>query len=93
MRRMGTPTQPVKKPHQHHVWQEYLRSWADADGAVFCLQDGRVFSTGAAVLGVGKDEPSPHGHEPSVVPLDVLPPRVHVKKSLRSRCGLNECVS
>lgn len=55
MPRMGTPTRPVKKPHQHHVWQEYLRSWADADGAVFCLQNGRVFRTGTAVLGVGKE--------------------------------------
>jgi Protein of unknown function (DUF4238) len=55
MPRMGTSTQPVKKPHQHHVWQEYLQSWADADGAVFCLQSGRVFSTGTAVLGVGKE--------------------------------------
>jgi uncharacterized protein DUF4238 len=52
---MEAPTQPVKKPHQHHVWQEYLRSWADANGAVFCLQSGRVFFTGTAVLGVGKE--------------------------------------
>jgi hypothetical protein len=55
MARMQGPTQPVKKPQQHHVWQQYLRSWADADGAVFCLQNGRVFTTGTAVLGVGKD--------------------------------------
>lgn len=57
MVRMEKPTPPVKKPHQHHVWQEYLRSWANPDGAVFCLQmqSGRVFPTGTAVLGVDKN--------------------------------------
>lgn len=55
MPHMGKPTKPVKKSQQHHVWQEYLRSWANPDGAVFCLQSGRVFPTGTAVLGVDKN--------------------------------------
>jgi hypothetical protein len=45
---------PVKKPRQHFVWQEYLRSWSTA-GKLYCLQNGRVFATGTAVLGVGTD--------------------------------------
>lgn len=45
----------VKKPRQHHVWQEYLRSWAGPDGRVFCLQNGRVFPSGTTVLGMEID--------------------------------------
>jgi hypothetical protein len=45
---------PVKKPHQHHVWQQYLRAWS-VDGAVYCLQDGRIFCTGTPVLGMKTD--------------------------------------
>jgi hypothetical protein len=45
---------PGKKPHQHHVWQQYLRAWS-VDGAVYCLQDDRIFRTGTPVLGVKTD--------------------------------------
>jgi hypothetical protein len=44
----------IKKPRQHHVWQQYLRSWTTG-GKVHCLQNGRVFATGTAVLGMETD--------------------------------------
>jgi len=45
----------MKKERQHHVWQHYLKSWANEDGQVFCLSDGRIFSTGTNVLAVERD--------------------------------------
>jgi uncharacterized protein DUF4238 len=45
---------PTKKPHQHHVWQQYLRAWS-VGGEVFCLQNDRIFRTGTPVLGVISD--------------------------------------
>ena len=45
---------PMKKPLQHHVWQQYLRSWS-VHGEVFCLQNDRIFRTGTPVLGVITD--------------------------------------
>jgi hypothetical protein len=45
---------PVKKPSQHHVWQQYLRAWS-VDGKVYCLQDDRIFPTGTPVLGMTTD--------------------------------------
>jgi hypothetical protein len=45
---------PVKKPHQHHVWQQYLCAWS-VDGKVYCLQGDRIFPTGTPVLGVKTD--------------------------------------
>jgi hypothetical protein len=45
---------PIKKPHQHHVWQQYLRAWS-VDGKVYCLQGDRIFYTGTPVLGVKTD--------------------------------------
>jgi hypothetical protein len=44
----------TKKSHQHHVWQEYLRAWS-VEGAVYCLQNNRVFQTGTPVLGMKTD--------------------------------------
>ena len=44
----------VRKSRQHHVWQQYLRSWSE-DGRVYCLQGNRVFRTGTPVLGVTTD--------------------------------------
>jgi hypothetical protein len=43
-----------RKSRQHHVRQQYLRSWSE-DGKVYCLQDNRVFRTGTPVLGVTTD--------------------------------------
>ncbi len=43
-----------KKPRQHHIWQQYLRAWS-VDGAVYCLQEGRIFHAGTTVLGIEKD--------------------------------------
>lgn len=51
---MSQAAELVKKSRQHHVWQQYLRAWA-TDGCIFCLQNGRVFKTGTAVLGMGID--------------------------------------
>jgi metal-dependent HD superfamily phosphatase/phosphodiesterase len=42
------------KRHHHHVWQNYLRPWT-VGGALYCLQDGRIFSTGTRVVAVEKD--------------------------------------
>ena len=25
---------PVARPYQHYIWQQYLSAWADADGVV-----------------------------------------------------------
>jgi len=36
------------------VWQKYLKSWT-TDGAIWCLQNGRVFSTGTVNVAVEKD--------------------------------------
>jgi hypothetical protein len=44
----------LRKSRQHHVWQQYLRSWSD-DGQVCCLQSDRLFRTGTPVLGVATD--------------------------------------
>ncbi|MFK4448486.1 hypothetical protein ABH944_008546 [Caballeronia udeis] len=38
----------------HHVWQFYLRSWTSG-GAIWCLQNGRVFTTGTTRIAVEKD--------------------------------------
>jgi hypothetical protein len=43
-----------RKSKQHHVWQQYLRSWSE-EGKVYCLQNDRVFRTGTPVLGVATD--------------------------------------
>jgi hypothetical protein len=45
---------PVKKPRQHHVWQQYLRAWS-VGGEVYCLQGDRIFRTGTPVLGMATD--------------------------------------
>lgn len=45
----------MKKRHQHTVWQHYLKSWTTADGAIFCMSKGRIFSTGTPVIAVEKD--------------------------------------
>jgi hypothetical protein len=49
---MTSPQRP--KRHHHHVWQRYLKSWA-VGGAICCLQDGRIFSTGTRTVAVEKD--------------------------------------
>ncbi len=49
---MNAPQKP--KRHHHHVWQNYLRSWTTG-GALYCLQDGRIFPTGTRTIAVQKD--------------------------------------
>jgi hypothetical protein len=51
---MSRPAHSVKKSRQHHVWQQYLRAWATG-GRIFCLQGGRLFATGTAVLAMETD--------------------------------------
>jgi hypothetical protein len=46
--------QNPKRQH-HHVWQRHLKSWATKDGAIWCLQEGRLFATGTPVIAVEKD--------------------------------------
>jgi Protein of unknown function (DUF4238) len=46
--------QQKPKRHHHHVWQQYLRSWT-TDGAIWCLQNGLIFSTGTPTIAVKKD--------------------------------------
>jgi Protein of unknown function (DUF4238) len=46
-----TITDPyAKKPKQHYVWQKYLEAWTEG-GALYCLLNGRIFSTGTARVG------------------------------------------
>lgn len=45
--------QKPKRRH-HHVWQFYLRPWTHA-GAIWCLQDNRVFVSGTSRVAVEKD--------------------------------------
>jgi hypothetical protein len=47
--------QQKPKRNHHHVWQKYLRPWTDTNGAIWCLQDGRIFSTGTPTIAVEKD--------------------------------------
>jgi hypothetical protein len=47
-------TQQKPKRRHHHVWQQYLRSWT-TDGAIWCLQNGRIFSTGTPTIALEKD--------------------------------------
>lgn len=42
------------KRRHHHVWQQYLKAWSQ-DGAIWCLQDGRIFSTGTPTVAAEKD--------------------------------------
>jgi hypothetical protein len=49
---MNAPQRPKRR--HHHVWQNYLRPWT-SDGALFCLQDGRIFPSGTRVLAVVTD--------------------------------------
>lgn len=51
---MSRSSDSVRKSRQHHVWQQYLRSWAKG-GMVYCLQGDRVFPTGTSVLGITTD--------------------------------------
>jgi hypothetical protein len=44
----------VRKHRQHHVWQEYLRSWT-RDGGIYCLREHRIFRTGTSALAVERD--------------------------------------
>ena len=39
---------------QHHVWRSYLEAWA-TDAQIFCLQEGRIFRTNVANVGVERD--------------------------------------
>jgi hypothetical protein len=45
------PVQPNPKRRHHHVWQEYLKPWT-TNGAIWCLQPGRIFSTGTPAVAV-----------------------------------------
>lgn len=48
------------KRRHHHVWQHYLKPWAHG-GAILCLQNGKVFSTGTTRVAVEKDFYKFHG--------------------------------
>jgi hypothetical protein len=49
---MGNEQKPKRR--YYHVWQLYLRSWAKS-GAIWRLQDGRIFSTDTTRIAVEKD--------------------------------------
>jgi Protein of unknown function (DUF4238) len=42
------------KRRHHTVWQQYLKAWT-VDGVIWCLQNGRIFSTGTPAIAVEKD--------------------------------------
>jgi Protein of unknown function (DUF4238) len=46
--------QPRRSRRHHHVWQHYLEPWT-TDGAIWCRQDGRIFSTGTRAVAVETD--------------------------------------
>src|ERR1035437_9502872 len=48
-----TAQQKPKRDH-HHVWQRYLKPWT-TNGVIWCLQNGRIFSTGTPNIAVEKD--------------------------------------
>jgi len=48
-----TAHQKPKRRH-HHVWQRYLGSWT-TNRTIWCLQGGRIFSTGTLNIAVEKD--------------------------------------
>ena len=50
----------MQKRRQHHVWKYYLGAWA-TDAQIFCLQDGRIFQTNVANVGVQRDFYKLHG--------------------------------
>jgi hypothetical protein len=39
---------------QHHVWRSYLVAWA-TEKIIFCLQDGRIFSSNVSGVAVERD--------------------------------------
>jgi Protein of unknown function (DUF4238) len=45
--------QNIKQRH-HHVWQKYLKPWT-TDGAIWCLQNGRIFPTGTTTVAVERN--------------------------------------
>ncbi|MGJ4941433.1 DUF4238 domain-containing protein [Bradyrhizobium sp. HKCCYLS1011] len=49
---MNAPQKPKRR--HHHVWQHYLRPWT-TDGALYCLQNGRIFPTGTRTVAVQND--------------------------------------
>ena len=49
---MNAPQRPKRR--HHHVWQNYLRPWT-TEGALFCLQEGRIFPSGTRALAVMTD--------------------------------------
>jgi hypothetical protein len=56
---LGSPrdaAMTVQNPKRHHhtVWQLYLKPWT-TNGAIWCLQNGRIFSTGTRRVTVEKD--------------------------------------
>ena len=42
------------KRHHHHVWKFYLRPWT-CGGAIWCLQNRKIFTTGTTRIAVEKD--------------------------------------
>ncbi|WP_082113651.1 DUF4238 domain-containing protein [Chromobacterium vaccinii] len=46
-------SQNPKRRH-HHVWQHYLKPWTN-NGSIWCLQDGKIFSTGTTVVAIERD--------------------------------------
>ena len=44
--------EPVKKRRHHHVWQEYLRAWAQPDGKILCKMHGKIIPTGTSQVAV-----------------------------------------
>jgi len=49
---MNAPQNPKRR--HHHVWQHYLKPWT-AGGALYCLQDERIFPTGTRAIAVEND--------------------------------------
>jgi hypothetical protein len=50
----STFPEKVRKRRQHHVWQEYLKSWT-TDGQLYCLRGGHIFRAGTSVVALERN--------------------------------------
>ncbi|NWK78152.1 DUF4238 domain-containing protein [Aquitalea sp. LB_tupeE] len=48
------PAHQNTKRRHHHVWQHYLKPWTK-NGAIWCQQDNKIFSTGTTTVAIEND--------------------------------------
>lgn len=45
----------LKKRKQHYVWQHYLQAWTNDNRQLFCLREGKIFSSPTINIGQQRD--------------------------------------